>query len=87
MKTQVIDKHLLKNALLELVQSEQAFMYQLFWIIITQMEAQKMEKLDTLHRRKALAERYRQLPRIEEKTFTRLQEAFADVPPTTEWRF
>ena len=47
MKTQVMDKQLLKTTLSELVQSDYAFIYQLFSIALAKVEAEKMEKLDT----------------------------------------
>ncbi len=85
MKTQVIDKQVLKTTLTELVQSDYAFIYQLFAIAFAKVEAEKMEKLDTENRRKALRERYYALPPIQESTFIRLRELLADTPPAEEW--
>ncbi len=85
MKTQVIDKQVLKTTLSELVQSDYAFIYQLFAIALAKVEAEKMEKLDAENRKKALRERYMQLPPIQENTFIHLRQLLADTPPAEEW--
>ena len=41
--------------------------------------------MDTQARRKALREKYRKLPQIEESTFLALQEVLKDTPPAEEW--
>ena len=84
MNPQTIDTQELKAALLQLAQSDKAFMQQLFQQTLLNITQEDIEKLDSIEIRKHLRDKYRHKGGVKMRVIKSLQKLFEDAPTAEE---
>ncbi len=84
MNPQTIDTQELKAALLQLAQSDKAFMQQLFQQTLLNITQEDIEKLDSIEIRERLRDNFRHKGGVKMSVIKSLQKLFKDAPTAEE---